>query len=122
LSQDGKAAVNFEHSWGDGVAVMRFFNEVHGDSTKKARIHPGQATSGGKIDPCKHVRRLEFQLNDALKLAVDQARRRFDEMTGQLAVDVFLYEGFSKSFCKQQKVSPDAIMQLGFQVRQRIRE
>ena len=28
LCKDGKAAVNFEHAWGDGVAVLRFFNEV----------------------------------------------------------------------------------------------
>lgn len=28
VSANAKAAVNFEHSWGDGVAVLRFFNEV----------------------------------------------------------------------------------------------
>ena len=28
VCKDGKAAVNFEHAWGDGVAVLRFFNEV----------------------------------------------------------------------------------------------
>ena len=28
LCKDGKAAINFEHAWGDGVAVLRFFNEV----------------------------------------------------------------------------------------------
>nr|CAG4650079.1 EOG090X04D9 [Sida crystallina] len=116
LSRDGKAAVNFEHSWGDGVAVMRFFNEVHKDSTQKARLHPGQSANKGRIDASQHVKRLEFRLNDALKSAVDAARSQFDRATGQLAVDLFLYEGFSKSFCKQQKVSPDAIMQLGFQV------
>ena len=28
ICKDGKAAVHFEHAWGDGVAVLRFFNEV----------------------------------------------------------------------------------------------
>uniref|UniRef100_A0A8C4QL18 Choline/carnitine acyltransferase domain-containing protein n=1 Tax=Eptatretus burgeri TaxID=7764 RepID=A0A8C4QL18_EPTBU len=28
VANDGNAAVNFEHSWGDGVAVLRFMNEV----------------------------------------------------------------------------------------------
>ena len=28
VAGNGKAAVNFEHAWGDGVAVLRFFNEV----------------------------------------------------------------------------------------------
>ncbi|MGB1604208.1 MAG: choline/carnitine O-acyltransferase, partial [Promethearchaeia archaeon] len=29
----GRAALNFEHSWGDGVAVLRCFNEVYDAST-----------------------------------------------------------------------------------------
>ena len=33
----GKASVNFEHAWGDGVAVLRYFNEVFQDSTEKPR-------------------------------------------------------------------------------------
>ena len=58
----------------------------------------------------------EFQLSDQLKMAVSDARQRFDQMTGSLSVDLFIYEGFSKQFCKDQQVSPDAMMQLGFQV------
>ena len=29
ICNDGKAAVHFEHAWGDGVAMLRFFNEVN---------------------------------------------------------------------------------------------
>lgn len=32
LSKDAWAGVTFEHAWGDGVAVLRFFNEIHQDS------------------------------------------------------------------------------------------
>ena len=28
VTKGGLSAVNFEHAWGDGVAVLRFFNEV----------------------------------------------------------------------------------------------
>ena len=28
VCENGKAAVNFEHSWGDGIAVLRFMNDV----------------------------------------------------------------------------------------------
>lgn len=34
LSRDAWAGVTFEHAWGDGVAVMRFFNDIHRDSTQ----------------------------------------------------------------------------------------
>lgn len=59
---------------------------------------------------------LDFQLSDGIKAAVSGARQRFQQSADALAVDIFLYEGFSKAFCKEKKVSPDAVMQLGFQV------
>ena len=31
---------NFEHSWGDGVAVLRFFNETFKDSTEMPAVSP----------------------------------------------------------------------------------
>ena len=34
ISGSGKAAINFEHSWGDGVAIVRFMNEIYKDSLK----------------------------------------------------------------------------------------
>lgn len=40
VSQDGVAAVNFEHSWGDGVAVLRCVQDVHKDSIENAFVHP----------------------------------------------------------------------------------
>ena len=121
---------------------MRFIKESLKDTTEKPMVHPDesiQPSSRDGIDPSKHVRRLgicehhlgddrhiyypnvasfytEFRLNDRVKAAVDAARKRFDQATNGLAVDIFLYEGFRKEFCKAQKVSPDAMMQLGFQV------
>ena len=40
MDKAGQTAVNFEHSWGDGVAVLRYFNEVYKDSTQKPNVHP----------------------------------------------------------------------------------
>jgi len=34
LTKDAWAGVTFEHAWGDGVAVLRFFNDIHRDSTE----------------------------------------------------------------------------------------
>lgn len=39
---NGKAGVNWEHAWGDGVAVLYFFNEVSG-----GRGDGGGGSSGG---------------------------------------------------------------------------
>lgn len=40
VTKDGVAGVNFEHSWGDGVAVLRFFQDIYAETTKKPFIHP----------------------------------------------------------------------------------
>ena len=56
LAPDGHAAVNFEHAWGDGVAVLRYFTEVYGDMTKMPAVHPDSQPAS--VDSSKHVRRL----------------------------------------------------------------
>ncbi|VDN39502.1 unnamed protein product [Dibothriocephalus latus] len=40
VNQSGTAAINFEHSWGDGVAVLRFFNEIFKDTESRPAVHP----------------------------------------------------------------------------------
>ena len=38
MTGTARTALNFEHSWGDGVAVMRYMNEVFADTTKNPRV------------------------------------------------------------------------------------
>ncbi len=33
VTENGKAAVNFEHAWGDGIAVLRYFDAIFHEST-----------------------------------------------------------------------------------------
>lgn len=41
VAKDGTAAVSFEHSWGDGVAVLRYFNETYNETINSPIVHPG---------------------------------------------------------------------------------
>lgn len=56
VTKDGKAAINFEHSWGDGVAILRFFNEIYSDSTKNHFVD--SKTVPANVDPSQRVHRL----------------------------------------------------------------
>lgn len=38
VSKDGCAAVNFEHSWGDVVAILRYIQDIYKDSTQKTSV------------------------------------------------------------------------------------
>ena len=52
----GKACVNFEHSWGDGVAVLRYFNDIFNDSIDRPGVHP--TTTAAPVDSASAVREL----------------------------------------------------------------
>jgi hypothetical protein len=54
IAKDGTAGINFEHSWGDGVAVLRYFTDMFNDSEKKPWVHPD--TKPSNFDAANHVK------------------------------------------------------------------
>ncbi|XP_053612787.1 carnitine O-palmitoyltransferase 2, mitochondrial [Plodia interpunctella] len=111
VTGDGVSGVNFEHSWGDGVAVLRFFQDVYNETTTKPYIHPDSKPSDNNIS----VQKLEFNLDDKSKGFVTKALKDYKNWCDTISIDYILYEGLTKEACKKFKVSPDCIMQLGFQ-------
>jgi carnitine O-palmitoyltransferase 2 len=113
VAKDGVSAVNFEHAWGDGVAVLRYTQDIYNDAKDKPRIHPDTKLTEGTSP---NVQRLDIQLNDHLKNCVQQAKTEYKTICDNLDVNYTIFEGIGKDTCKKNKVSPDAIMQLAFQV------
>ncbi|XP_037105261.1 carnitine O-palmitoyltransferase 2, mitochondrial [Syngnathus acus] len=114
VARDGHAAINFEHSWGDGVAVLRFLNEIYKDTTQKPLVHPDQAAAGASL--ASDVRRLSFQLDDALRDGIKKAKAGFDAAVSRLTIDAMQFTGGGKERLKAAKLSPDAVAQLSFQM------
>nr|XP_060629517.1 carnitine O-palmitoyltransferase 2, mitochondrial isoform X1 [Anolis sagrei ordinatus] len=114
LAKDGTAAIHFEHSWGDGVAVLRFQNEVFKDSTQTPAITPQSQPAA--VDSASSVQKLNFKLNDALKEGITQAKQKFDAIVKTLTLEARQFERGGKEMLKKHKVSPDAIAQLAFQM------
>ena len=56
FTKDGMTALNFEHGWGDGVAVMRYMTEVHKDTTNN--VYVGEDSAPAPIDPTQYVNKL----------------------------------------------------------------
>ncbi|CAG4948902.1 unnamed protein product [Colias eurytheme] len=111
VTKDGVSGINFEHSWGDGVAVLRFFQDVYKETTRKPFIQPDTKPSTNHIT----VKKLEFNLDGKSKEFVKNAQKEYSDWCQSLSIDYILYEGLNKEACKKFKVSPDCIMQLGFQ-------
>ncbi|XP_028260185.1 carnitine O-palmitoyltransferase 2, mitochondrial [Parambassis ranga] len=114
LTKDGQAAINFEHSWGDGVAVLRFQNEIFKDTTEKPLVHPGSAAA--PMDSASAVRRLHFNLDSELKNGIKKAKETFDSAVSKLTIDAMEFKKGGKEQLKKSKLSPDAVAQLAFQM------
>lgn len=112
ITSDGTAGVNFEHSWGDGVAVLRFINEVYRDSTQHPALLP-ESSPPLFVPPCD---KLEFNLNNRITSAISAAHMKFEEKWKQLSVRIYRYNTFGRKFVMKQKMSPDAVFQLAAQM------
>ncbi|CAL1532065.1 unnamed protein product, partial [Lymnaea stagnalis] len=115
ISKGGTAAVNFEHSWGDGVAVLRYFKEVFSDSIQNSRVSPDTRPSE-KVNSEKRVQRLDFRLDPFIKETITKAKQRFDDATSSLDIHHLQYSKMTKKDLKNAKLSPDSVMQLAIQL------
>lgn len=113
VTRDGHAAVNFEHSWGDGVAILRFFNEVYNDSTKNFQLTGPLADVD---DSFVNVKRLDFSLDARLKDSIAKSHKDHLDVTGNLELGAVEYEKLNRDYFKKNQLSPDAMSQLSFQM------
>ncbi|KAJ8869554.1 hypothetical protein PR048_028545 [Dryococelus australis] len=112
IAKDGTAGVNFEHSWGDGVAILRYIQDIHKDSTTTPWVHTGTRPSGC---PEHLVKRMQFSLDDMSKQSITEARNKYKKICESLCMDYVKFEEYDRKICKQNQVSPDSMMQLAFQ-------
>lgn len=114
---NGRAAVNFEHSWGDGVAVLRYFNEVHA----YACALPGGGRQGsakrrrGAPAPVRELR-LAASLPPEVAAAVPRAVERARHQISKNAVQIVESEAIGSAFAKSNALSPDGLMQMTLQL------
>lgn len=112
VTKDGHSAINFEHSWGDGVAVLRFFNDTYADSNTNAQI-----TEPSEVDlSLANVKELEFDLDNRIKESIRVVKDEFVKQTENLELGAVKYEKQSRDFFKKYNLSPDSMNQLAFQL------
>lgn len=114
ITKDGKASLNFEHSWGDGVAVLRYFNDVYADSTKNHFVGP--KTLSANVDASQRVQKLDFTLDESIKLAIRKAQEKYNQCTSSLQLDILQYTTMHRDSIKKCKLSPDSVAQLACQM------
>ncbi|XP_054458825.1 carnitine O-palmitoyltransferase 2, mitochondrial-like [Anoplopoma fimbria] len=114
LTKDGQAAINFEHSWVDGLPIHSFQKEIFKDTTEQPLVHPGSAAAA--VDSASAVRRLQFHLDSELENGIKKAKENFDSIVSTLTIDLLEFKKGGKAQLKKSKLSPDAIAQLALQM------
>ncbi len=112
-SNNGGVGINFEHAWGDGVALLTYINSIIDDSQNNDFGMHGQSADFDYSS----VQRLEFQVDDCIKNAIASAKSKFEEKRNSVNFDGYILHGFGRADCKRHNnLSPDSLMQTAFQV------
>jgi len=104
----GNLCSNAEHSWGDGIVMARW-----GEELKKEIENPTYRMNGG--ESCK-VERLTWQTDAEVDDVITSALEDANKLASTWRVTRQTYQGFGSNFVKAAGFSPDAVLQQVFQL------
>ncbi len=109
--KNGVAGINCEHCGLDGTTIVDFVDFLHSEATHDAL--QTTRTDNIKIPIFSPI---TFTLNNSLRASIQTARNTFQALADNTATNYFSFDNFGASHIKSLKLSPDAFVQLGFQL------
>ena len=131
VCKNGSAGINFEHTGVDGHTVLRMASDVYTDTILRfARTINGRAPSlwaSSSPDPSKRdpesfgdvtttPHKLEWDMLPELRTALRFAETRLADLIQQNEFRTLEFVGYGKNFITSMGFSPDAFVQMAFQV------
>ncbi len=101
---DGKAGINVEHCGLDGTTILSFVEDI-------LATFPETPSLGAPP-----VRPVEFVLDDTLRADVRAAADAFAQYAADTATTTLSFPDFGTARAKQLKISPDAFVQMAYQL------
>lgn len=111
VGQNGKFALNGEHSGLDGYPVHRLIRFVYDEEASLSNLEKHK----GPNPECR-ARKLAFQLDDRMRHTILKTAREFSEAIEHTLTRVVVFREFGKDRIKSYKISPNAFVQLALQV------
>ncbi|MEN8655429.1 choline/carnitine O-acyltransferase [Streptomyces sp. 21So2-11] len=108
---DGRAGINVEHCELDGTTILSFVDALLTTSPEKHAEQSGARTQG---PPTPHP--LTFDLDSALRAQIHSAADAFAAYGEATATSTVSFEDFGANTIKALGVSPDAFVQLAYQL------
>jgi carnitine O-palmitoyltransferase 2 len=111
---NGKAGLSWEHSWGDGIAILTLFEALHKSACAQAhRSHSSSTTTSSHL---YRAHRLPWNLSSSSKESIQEACKAANEMSALLFLRVFRSDLLSRTTSKNAGFSPDALLQMSLQL------
>ncbi|ELT93087.1 hypothetical protein CAPTEDRAFT_218819 [Capitella teleta] len=109
VGPDGHVGFNYEHSTAEGPPIIALADYI----LKKAeKEFPVQEPATGVEKPTH----LNFNIVPSVTSAMQTAASAFDELISDLDLISMEFDSYGKNFPKSQKLSPDAFIQVAFQL------
>jgi carnitine O-acetyltransferase len=111
---DGNAGINVEHCHLDGTTILQLVDAM---LIGTAASH--EASSGAQTQGPPPFAPIEVVLDDALRADVLAAGQAFTDHAEASATDTVSFQGFGSDRAKQLRMSPDAFVQMAYQLAHR---
>ncbi|WP_158883199.1 choline/carnitine O-acyltransferase [Amycolatopsis anabasis] len=108
---DGTAGINVEHCGLDGTTILSFVDALLG-----APAEEQSAESGARSQGLPSVEPIEFVLDDDQRADVRAAADAFAGYAASTATKIVSFEDFGADRAKQLRMSPDAFVQMAYQL------
>jgi carnitine O-acetyltransferase len=117
VCKNGRAGLNMEHSGYDGHTLLQYASYVYSDHVTKlvkqmTKPLPSYSTNLRKITHSK----LGWDIDEQTKTEINETIKRFDAFTGMTSTFVLKFEKYGKIWITRNKMSPDAFVQMVYQL------
>lgn len=107
VRENGKVCSNCEHSWGDGIAMMRWGGEMAKELGKPSYMSSRSEEGAAPVVATE----LAWDLDEGLLAKIEEAGARADKLADSAKCAILRWDAFGKNVLKEYGVSPDAAMQ-----------
>lgn len=109
--QDGTAGINVEHCELDGTTILSFVDALLGESPQKQSLASGAQAQGEA-----QVRPIDFVLDAELTSDIRSAAAAFALYAADTATQALSFADFGADQAKRLRMSPDAFVQMAYQL------
>ena len=115
FTDNGISGINVEHVGLDGYVIMRYLYEVNQE--RKAGASPQeQSEKADSTVQSTPATKLEWKLNPEIEQSIRSAQAQVDSFIAAHETLVLDFQEFGRNFIKEQRFSPDAVVQMAFQL------